>query len=65
LKTGSLSFVGPPEFAAVDMANQTVDRELGQGAQVIIGAAASGVTKLVIDKITGAGVRCNRDDRLR
>ncbi|MGH3547287.1 MAG: ABC transporter substrate-binding protein, partial [Pseudonocardiaceae bacterium] len=85
-ETGSLSFLGPPEFAAVDMAikeinasggvlgnpvanlrgdsgddmtdtaNQTVDRELGQCAQVIIGAAASGVTKLVIDKITGAGV---------
>ncbi|HZE03198.1 MAG TPA: ABC transporter substrate-binding protein [Pseudonocardiaceae bacterium] len=85
-ETGSLSFLGPPEFAAIDMAvkeinaaggvlgnpvvdirgdsgddrtdtaNQTVDRELGQGAQVIIGAAASGVTKLVIDKITGAGV---------
>jgi branched-chain amino acid transport system substrate-binding protein len=85
-ETGSLSYLGPPEFAAVDMAvkeingsggvlgnpvvnirgdsgddrtdtaNQTVDRELGQGAQVIIGAAASGVTKLVIDKITGAGV---------
>jgi branched-chain amino acid transport system substrate-binding protein len=85
-ETGSLSFLGPPEFAAVDMAikeingsggvlgnpaanirgdsgddktdtaNQTVDRELGQGAQVIIGAAASGVTKFVIDKITGAGV---------
>lgn len=85
-ETGSLSFLGPPEFAAVDVAikeinaaggvlnspvvnirgdsgddktdtaNQTVDRELGQGAQVIIGAAASGVTKLVIDKITGAGV---------
>jgi branched-chain amino acid transport system substrate-binding protein len=84
--TGSLSFLGPPEFAAVDVAikeinaaggvlgnpvinirgdsgddktdtaNQTVDRELGQGAQVIIGAAASGVTKLVIDKITSAGV---------
>jgi branched-chain amino acid transport system substrate-binding protein len=84
--TGSLSFLGPPEFAAVDVAvkeinaaggvlrnpvvnipgdsgddktdtaNQTVDRELSQGAQVIIGAAASGVTKLVIDKITGAGV---------
>jgi branched-chain amino acid transport system substrate-binding protein len=65
LKIGSLSFVGPPEFAAVDMANQTVDRELGQGAQVIIGAAASGATKLVIDKITGAGVRCNRNDRLQ
>jgi branched-chain amino acid transport system substrate-binding protein len=85
-ETGSLSFLGPPEFAAIDMAvkeinagggvlgnpvvnirgdsgddktdtaNQTVDRELGQGAQVIIGAAASGVTKLVIDKITGAGL---------
>jgi branched-chain amino acid transport system substrate-binding protein len=85
-ETGSLAFLGPPEFAAVDVAikeinaaggvlgqpvvnirgdsgddktdtaNQTVDRELGQGAQVIIGAAASGVTKLVIDKITGAGV---------
>jgi branched-chain amino acid transport system substrate-binding protein len=85
-ETGSLSFLGPPEFAAVDVAikeinaaggvlgnpvinirgdsgddktdtaNQTVDRELGQGAQVIIGAAASEVTKLVIDKITGAGV---------
>ncbi len=85
-ETGSLNFLGPPEFAAVDVAikeinasggvlnnpvvhlrgdsgddktdtaNQTVDREITGGAQVIIGAAASGVTKLVIDKITGAGV---------
>ncbi|MDQ3761024.1 MAG: ABC transporter substrate-binding protein [Actinomycetota bacterium] len=85
-ETGSLAFLGPPEFAAVDVAikeinaaggvlgspithirgdsgdartdtaNQTVDRELAQGTQVIIGAAASEVTKLVIDKITGAGV---------
>lgn len=85
-ETGSVAFLGPPEFAGVDVAikeinaaggvlgqsiinihgdsgddktdiaNQTVDRELGQGVQVIIGAAASGVTKLVIDKITGAGV---------
>jgi branched-chain amino acid transport system substrate-binding protein len=85
-ETGSLAFLGPPEFAAVDVAikeinatggvlgqpvvnirgdsgddktdtaNQTVDRELNQGAQVIVGAAASGVTKLVIDKITNAGV---------
>ncbi|MGH3885079.1 MAG: ABC transporter substrate-binding protein, partial [Pseudonocardiaceae bacterium] len=39
-----------------DTANQTVDREFGQGAQVIVGAAASGVTKLVIDKVTNAGV---------
>ncbi len=85
-ETGSLSFLGPPEFAGIDVAiaeindaggvlgnpvthirgdsgddttdtaNQTVDRELGQGVQAIVGAAASGVTKLVIDKITGAGV---------
>jgi len=38
-----------------DTSNQTVDRHLGAGAQAIVGAAASGVTKLVIDKITGAG----------
>jgi ABC-type branched-subunit amino acid transport system substrate-binding protein len=85
-ETGSLAFLGPPEYAAVevalkevnaaggvlgnpvthvrgdsgddktDTANQTVDRELSQGVQAIVGAAASGVTKLVIDKITGAGV---------
>ena len=39
-----------------DIANQTVDRQLGSGTQAIVGAAASGVTKLVIDKVTGAGV---------
>jgi branched-chain amino acid transport system substrate-binding protein len=85
-ETGSLAFLGPPEFAGVDLAiieinenggvlgqqvthvrgdsgddttdiaNQTVDRQLGEGVQAIVGAAASGVSKLVIDKITGAGV---------
>ncbi|MDQ3151742.1 MAG: ABC transporter substrate-binding protein [Actinomycetota bacterium] len=85
-ETGSLAFLGPPEFAAVDLAvgdinaadgvlgapvthlrgdsgdettdtaNQTVDRHLGAGAQVIVGAAASGVSKLVINKIISAGV---------
>ncbi|MGH4013087.1 MAG: ABC transporter substrate-binding protein [Pseudonocardiaceae bacterium] len=85
-ETGSLAFLGPPEFAGVnvaveeinaaggvlgsdvthiqgdsgdaktDTANQTVDRQLGAGVQVIVGAAASEVTKLVIGKITGAGV---------
>ncbi|MGH3930221.1 MAG: ABC transporter substrate-binding protein, partial [Pseudonocardiaceae bacterium] len=84
-ETGSLAILGPPEFAAVnvaveeinaaggvlgndvthfpgdsgdastDTANQTVNRQLAEGVQVIIGAAASGVTKLVVDKITGAG----------
>jgi ABC-type branched-subunit amino acid transport system substrate-binding protein len=85
-ETGSLAFLGPPEFAGVelavqeineaggvlgndielmqgdsgdtttDIANQTVDRHLGQNANVIIGAASSAVSFTVIDKITQAGV---------
>jgi len=85
-ETGSLAFLGPPEFAGVDLAiqeineaggvlgndvvvvhgdsgdtstdiaNQTVDRLLGENVDAIIGAASSGVTLTVIDKITGAGV---------
>ena len=86
-ETGSLAFLGPPEFAGVDLAvveinenggvlgqqvthvrgdsgddttdiaNQTVDRQLGQRhPEAIVGAAASGVTKLVIGKVTSAGV---------
>jgi branched-chain amino acid transport system substrate-binding protein len=85
-ETGSLAFLGPPEFAGVDLAvqeinenggvlgkdvevvhgdsgdtstdiaNQTVDRLLSQNVDAIIGAASSGVTLTVIDKITGAGV---------
>jgi branched-chain amino acid transport system substrate-binding protein len=85
-ETGSLAFLGPPEFAGVDLAvqdineaggvlgedvevidgdsgdtttdiaNQTVDRLLAQDADAIIGAASSGVSLTVIDKITGAGV---------
>jgi ABC-type branched-subunit amino acid transport system substrate-binding protein len=85
-ETGSLAFLGPPEFAGVDLAvedinaaggvlgqdvvvihgdsgdtstdiaNQTVDRLLREDVDVIIGAASSGVSFTVIDKITGAGV---------
>lgn len=85
-ETGSLAFLGPPEFAGVDLAvqeitesgllssdeisvvhgdsgdtstdiaNQTVDRLLGENVDAIVGAASSGVTLTVIDKITGAGV---------
>jgi branched-chain amino acid transport system substrate-binding protein len=84
--TGSLAFLGPPEFAGVelavqeineaggvlgqdvvkidgdsgdtttDIASQTVDRLLGEDADVIIGAASSGVSFTVIDAITAAGV---------
>ena len=85
-QTGSLAFLGPPEFAGFDLAiqeinagggvlgqpmegikgdsgdattdtaNQTVDRLLSQNVDGIIGAASSGVSLTVIDKITGAGV---------
>jgi ABC-type branched-subunit amino acid transport system substrate-binding protein len=85
-QTGSLAFLGPPEFAGVelavqeineaggvlgedvalfqgdsgdtstDIASQTVDRLLGENADVIIGAASSSVSLTVIDAITGAGV---------
>jgi ABC-type branched-subunit amino acid transport system substrate-binding protein len=85
-QTGNLAFLGPPEFAGVelaikeineaggvldkdveyvegdsgdaqqDVANPTVDRLLAANADVIIGAASSGVSFTVIDKITSAGV---------
>jgi ABC-type branched-subunit amino acid transport system substrate-binding protein len=85
-ETGSLAFLGPPEFAGVDLAaeevnaaggvlgkpividhgdsgdtttdiaNQTVDRLLAANVDAIIGAASSGVTATVIDKIAAAGV---------
>ncbi len=41
---------------STDTANQTVDRLLSQNVDAIIGAASSGVSLTVIDKITGAGV---------
>ncbi len=85
-QTGSLAFLGPPEFAGVglavkeinaaggvlgkpvveidsdsgdtstDIASQSVDRLLSQNVDTIVGAASSGVSLTVIDKITGAGV---------
>jgi hypothetical protein len=85
-QTGSLAFLGPPEFAGFDVAinelndnggvlgqpvvgikgdsgdtstnqaEQTVDRLLSENVDVIIGAASSGVSLSVIDKITSAGV---------
>ncbi len=84
--TGDLAFLGPPEYAGVDLAvmdidaaggvlgqpvvneygdsgdtktdlaSQTVDSHLSKGVQVIIGAASSGVSLTVIDKITSNGV---------
>lgn len=85
-QTGDLAFLGPPEFAGVDLAVEDinaaggvlgkpieefdadsgdgtpdiagaeVDKLFNQNVDAIIGAAASGVSVSVIDKITGAGV---------
>ncbi|MGI8626315.1 MAG: ABC transporter substrate-binding protein [Geodermatophilaceae bacterium] len=41
---------------STDTANTSVDRLIQSGVNVIVGAASSGVTKTVIDKITGAGI---------
>jgi len=42
--------------ATTDTVNQTVDRLLAEKVDAIVGAASSGVSLKVIDKITGAGV---------
>ena len=41
---------------STDLASQTVDRLLSENVDAIVGAASSGVTLTVIDKITAAGV---------
>ncbi len=83
-QTGNLAFLGPPEFAAVNLAQQEltdagypytieVDHQdsgdtqtdiatqsagvlIGAGADVIIGAASSGVSFTFIDQVVDAGV---------
>lgn len=48
--------IGDSGDTTTDIASQTVDSQLSQGATAIIGAAASGVSLTVIDKITSNGV---------
>lgn len=85
-QTGSLAFLGPPEFAAAELAvndmneaggvldkkvklvnsdsgdaqnpiaSQSVDSLIAKDVDVILGAASSSVSLLVIDKITSAGI---------
>lgn len=85
-ETGSLAFLGPPEFAGVDLAvaeineaggvlgeniehirgdsgdtssdiaQQTADAHIAAGVGAIVGAASSGVSFTVIDKIASAGI---------
>ena len=85
-QTGSLAYLGPPEFAGVDLAIKDInaaggvlgkdvkgvkadsgdtdsgiapaetDKLLKAKSDVIIGAASSGVSLTVIDKILGQGV---------
>ena len=85
-ETGSLAFLGDPEYAGLvfaineinlaggvlgkevlytqgdsgdtstDIASTTSDRLISEGVDAIVGAASSGVTLTVIDKITAAGI---------
>jgi ABC-type branched-subunit amino acid transport system substrate-binding protein len=85
-ETGNLAFLGPPEFAGIDLAiqdinaaggvlgqdvehlrgdsgdtstdiaQQTADAHIAAGVGAIIGAASSGVSLTVIDKISSAGI---------
>jgi len=85
-ETGSLAFLGAPEYAGLvyaineinvaggvlgkevlytqgdsgdtstDIASTTADRLISEDVDAIIGAASSGVTLTVIDKITAAGI---------
>lgn len=48
--------VGGDEANDQAIASQSADRVLSKGADAIIGAAASGMSLAIIDKITGAGV---------
>ncbi len=48
--------VGGDEADDQAIANQSADRVLAAGVNVIIGAAASGMSLAIIDKVTGAGV---------
>lgn len=51
-----IDLTGGDEAGDASVANATVDRLLGEGVDAVIGAAASGMTLAVIDKITGNGV---------
>ena len=83
-QTGNLSFLGPPEFAGVDLAaadleaagyeyevtishhdsgdtttdiaTQSADAVIQEGASVVIGAASSGVSFTFIDKMIDANI---------
>ncbi|MDN5795677.1 MAG: ABC transporter substrate-binding protein [Intrasporangium sp.] len=48
--------VGGDEADDQAIANQSADRVLAAGVNAIIGAAASGMSLAIIDKVTGAGV---------
>ncbi len=84
-QTGNLSFLGPPEFAGVDLAEKEISENadfdfdvevihrdsgdattdiatasakdlIGQAADVVIGAASSGVSFTFVDQLVNAGV---------
>lgn len=56
LDTDVVLVTGDSGDTTTDIASQTTERLLSEGSDVIIGAASSGVSATVIDRITGAGV---------
>ncbi|MBK5223442.1 MAG: ABC transporter substrate-binding protein [Acidimicrobiia bacterium] len=54
---GDVTLVAGDGGTDPDVANATVDRLIGsENVNAIIGAAASGITRQIVDKVTGAGV---------
>ena len=52
----SIEMVAGDSGTSADIANTTADSHLAEGVQGIVGAASSGISLSIIDKITGAGI---------
>ena len=63
-----IEMVAGDSGTSADVASTTADSHLAEGVQGIVGAAASGISLSIIDKITGAGIPMispsNTDHRL-
>ena len=52
----NIEMVSGDSGTSPDIANTTADSHLAEGVQGIVGAASSGISLSIIDKITGAGI---------
>src|SRR5881392_2773157 len=56
-QTGDLAALGPPQFKGAQLAITRAESMMtSDKGDAIMGAASSGTTKAIMDKITGAGV---------